>query len=201
MLHHTKPFVEATRGELERFFPASDARGRTKPPALRRLSAQIRAVARAHRVPPHEVEDVVQTTWLRLLEHGDSIREGRALGAWLHTTARRESLRILRGIARTQPTDPAHFLEEHDPEPTLGSRVLTAEVSEALGDAIDALPERQRLVLRMLLREPAPQYTEVSSALGMPIGSIGPTRARALERLRQDARLSALVWEDGLGWL
>ena len=199
MLHHTRPFIEATHAELERFFAASDARGGTKPHALRRLTAQIRAVARAHRVPPHEVEDVVQTTWLRLLEHGDSIREPRALGAWLHTTARRESLRIMRGLARTQPTDPADLPEECAPDPDLDSPLMTAEVSAALGQAIGALPKRQRLVMRMLLREPAASYTEVSRVLGMPIGSIGPTRARALERLRQDARLSALAWQDGLG--
>lgn len=215
MLHHQKSFVESTQaglreaasrhrppadpGALERFVWVLEATGPGKSSALRWLTAQIRAVARSHRVPPHEIEDVVQTTWLRLLEHGDSIRERRALGAWLRTTARRESLRVLRGLARAQPTDPADLPEQRDPGPALDSRVVTAEVSAALGDAVEALPQRQRVLMKMLLREPAPEYAEVSSALGMPIGSIGPTRARAIERLRQDARLTALVWPDRLG--
>jgi RNA polymerase sigma factor (sigma-70 family) len=196
MLHHTRPFVDATQAELERFFPASDSRGRVKPPVLGRLTAQIRAVARAHRVPAHEVDDVVQTTFLRLLEHGDDIREPRAVGAWLRTTARRESLRTLRAAARAKPIDPAEMLEEHDPAPGLESEVMAAEAAAVLADAIAELPEHQRRLMRMLIAEPARSYADVSRALDMPIGSIGPTRERALARLRHNARLSQLAWQQ-----
>jgi RNA polymerase sigma factor (sigma-70 family) len=196
MLHHTRPFVDATQAELERFFPASDSRGRVKPSVLGRLTAQIRAVAWSHRVPAHEIDDVVQTTWLRLLEHGDSIREPRALSAWLRTTARRESLRLLRMAGRAQPIDPAETLEEHDPGPDLESGLLAAEAAAVLADAIAELPERQRRLMRMLIAEPARSYAEVSRALDMPIGSIGPTRERALARLRVDPRVARLAWQE-----
>jgi RNA polymerase sigma factor (sigma-70 family) len=198
MLHHDKSFVESTQAHLRE--PAERRRllaGPEPPTAVRGLTARLRAVARAHRVPAHEVDDVVQTTWLRLLEHGDSIREPRAVSGWLQTTARRESLRVLRGAARTQPTDPAALPDDRDSEPGPDAQVVSAEVAAILGEAIDALPRRQRHLMRMLLREPDAPYTQVSAVLGMPIGSIGPTRARALERLRQDARLSSLIWQDG----
>src|SRR5919108_1830430 len=106
MLHHDKLFVGATQedlraasarrrplvdpGELERFLLASDPRGQVKPSALRRLTTQIRAIARAHRVPAHDVDDVVQTTWLRLVEHANSVRGPRAPGAWVQNRAPRE---------------------------------------------------------------------------------------------------------------
>ena len=70
------------------------------------LTPRIRSVARAHRLAAHDAEDVVQTTWLRLLEHREQIRDPGALEAWLHTTARRESLRVLREGARAEPVDP-----------------------------------------------------------------------------------------------
>jgi RNA polymerase sigma factor (sigma-70 family) len=212
MLHHDKLFVGATQedlraasarrrplvdpGELERFLLASDPRGQVKPSALRRLTTQIRAIARAHRVPAHDVDDVVQTTWLRLVEHGDSIREPRALGAWLQTTARRESLRTLRRAARTLPIDPTEIVEQRDRAPDLESCVVAAEHADALSRAIAELPERQRRLMRMLIAEPAPSYAEVSRALDMPIGSIGPTRERALARLRRNPRLSSLAWQE-----
>jgi RNA polymerase sigma factor (sigma-70 family) len=196
MLHHTKPFIEATQADLERFFPASDSRGRMKASVLGRLTAQIRAVAWSHRVPAHAVDDVVQTTWLRLLEHGDSIREPRALGGWLRTTARRESLRILRTAARAQPIDRAELLEERDPAPGLESGLVAAEAAAVLSEAIAELPERQRGLMRMLIDEPARSYADVSRALGMPIGSIGPTRERALARLRDNPRLSRLALQE-----
>src|SRR5919108_4027523 len=211
MLHHDKLFVGATQedlraasarrrppadpGELERFLLASDPRGQVKPSALRHLTTQIRAIARAHRVPAHDVDDVVQTTWLRLVEHGDSIREPRALGAWLQTTARRESLRTLRRAARTLPIDPTEIVEHRDRAPDLESCVVAAEHADALSRAIAELPERQRRLMRMLIAEPAPSYAEVSRALDMPIGSIGPTRERALARLRRNPRLSNLAWQ------
>jgi DNA-directed RNA polymerase specialized sigma24 family protein len=93
----------AGEGELGRLLLAAAERGETPSCVVRRLTTRIRAVARAHRLAAHDVEDVVQLTWLRALEHGREIREPASFGAWLHTTARRESLRVLREAARVQP--------------------------------------------------------------------------------------------------
>ena len=188
--HRRRP--PADPGELERFLARYAERGERAPSVLHRLIARIGAVARAHRLPAHHVDDVVQTTLLRLLEHRESIREPRALGAWLQTTARHESLRVLRDGARVRPVCPDDLEDGAEPSP-LQPHVERGERRTALLRAIDALPPRQRDLMLVLLAEPEPSYAEVARRLGMPIGSIGPTRARALERLRRDERLAAVL--------
>jgi RNA polymerase sigma factor (sigma-70 family) len=156
-----------------------------------RFAARVRAIARLQRLTPHDVEDVVQTTWLRLLEHIDAIRDPSGLGAWLETTTRRESWRLLRAGHRERPTDMELLPDE--PVPAVAEEQLVeAERREALEVARRHLPPRQQELLSMLLSEPAPSYAAISRTLGMPIGSIGPTRARCLTRLRRhlDAALA-----------
>ena len=153
-----------------------------------RFAARVRAVARMHRLAAHDVDDVMQTTWMRLLERGGSIRDPNAVGAWLETTARRESLRTLRSATRERPTDEM-LLDE--PVPPVDERELVAaEERAALATALDELPAHQRRLVSMLLMEPAPSYTEISRALDIPIGSIGPTRARCIARLRGNRALT-----------
>jgi RNA polymerase sigma factor (sigma-70 family) len=185
-------WLPADAAGLERFLMASDRPADAWPAFVERLSARTRAVARAHRLSPHDTDDVVQTAWLRLLEHGHHIREPAAVEGWVHTTARRESLRMLRETARTRPTDPQIFAERPD-EDARGPERDEAAWRDALGQAITHLPERQRQLVRLLTREPTPSYAEIASALDMPVGSIGPTRQRCLDRLRQDARIAALA--------
>src|SRR4051794_589012 len=208
MINHSRAYIESVQTdrlaaarrrrpptdgvELERFLAAYAGRGERGQPVLHRLIARISAVARAHRLPAHHVDDVVQTTLLRLLEHRESIREPRALGAWLQTTARYECLRALRDGARMRPVSPDDFDDRSEPSP-LQPYVESAERRSALRAAIGGLPRRQRDVMLALLAEPEPSYAEVARALDIPIGSIGPTRARALERLRRDDRLATLV--------
>jgi RNA polymerase sigma factor (sigma-70 family) len=159
---------------------------------VERFAARIRAVARGQGLRPQDVDDVVQTTWLRLLEHIDAVREPGAMGAWLATTARRESLHVLAKSGRERPTDDALLPEEsYAPEPTRG--LIDAERRSAVRAALDALPERQRALLHALFVEPEPSYVDISAAVGIPIGSIGPTRGRSLERLRRDLGLRAMV--------
>jgi RNA polymerase sigma factor (sigma-70 family) len=143
------------------------------------------SVARAHRLSSADAADVSQTTWLRLAEHLDRIREPERVGGWLAATARHECLRVLRRSQRELP------LGDDLPEPTgpparsPAARLLAGERAALLWDAFEQLPERCRTLLRVLMADPAPAYEEVSEALGMPVGSIGPTRARCLERLRR----------------
>ena len=152
-----------------------------------RYTARVRCVARRHRLPAQDVEDVVQTTWLRLFEHIDRVREPNAVGAWLETTARRESLRIVRSgrleeLVGEEPT--GEFTEPVDER-----RLADAERRTALVMAVERLSPRDRDLLALLVAEPARSYAEISAQLGMPIGSIGPTRARLMERLRRDSAL------------
>jgi RNA polymerase sigma factor (sigma-70 family) len=156
-----------------------------------RFSGLVWATARAHRLSRDDAVDVVQTTWLRLVEHLDAIREPERLGAWLGTTARRESLRVIRRGAREQPSDePDLFETPHDE--TIDRFLLDRERDGVLWRAFARLSERCQALLRLLVADEEPSYEEVGAALGMPVGAIGPTRMRCLERLRRSAEIAEL---------
>jgi RNA polymerase sigma factor (sigma-70 family) len=187
----------ADAGEVERLVlraAAGDASAWT--PLMERFTARVRAVARAHRLAPADADDVVQLTWMRLFEHIAVIREPAAVGAWLGTTARRESLRVLELARREQPAERGELvpdeIADHDPS----DDAIAAERRAALDAALGALPPRQRELLTLLADETEPSYAEVSQRLDMPVGSIGPTRGRGLNRLRADAELRAVVQPD-----
>jgi RNA polymerase sigma factor (sigma-70 family) len=146
----------------------------------------IWATVRAHRVGDSEAADVVQTTWLRLVENLGSLREPERLGGWLATTARRECLRCLRLSGRTVATDDDTVFDRagSDPAPELDTAMLRDERDSALWRAFAQISERCQQLLRILSADPAPSYEDVSAAVDMPVGSIGPTRQRCLDRLR-----------------
>ena len=149
-----------------------------------RYSGLVWSVARAHRLGDADAADVVQTTWLRLVEQLDRIRNPEGVGAWLATTARRECLRVLRVGQRHVLTDGFDLPEERS-DAALDARLLAGERDATLWQAFGRLGERCRTLLRVLVADPAPSYEEVGAALDMPVGSIGPTRARCLEQLRR----------------
>jgi RNA polymerase sigma factor (sigma-70 family) len=128
-----------------------------------------------------DAADVEQTVWLRLVQNLHRIREPAALPGWIQTTVRNEAIRIA-GSRRTVPLSNDSFLVGEDD--ALESEMLATERREALLGAVAQLPGRQYELLMMLIADPTPSYDEISSKLGMPKGSIGPTRARAMERLR-----------------
>jgi RNA polymerase sigma factor (sigma-70 family) len=143
------------------------------------------AIAHWHRLSHADRADVVQTTWLRLAENLGRLREPGRLGAWLATTARRECLRSLRTSARELPdAEPPEVVDAHAPPIDRG--LIEAERVAALRSALRRLPDRDQTLLQMLVAETPPSYQEIGLELEMPIGSIGPTRGRALERLRQE---------------
>jgi RNA polymerase sigma factor (sigma-70 family) len=152
-----------------------------------RYSGLLWGVTRAHRLGTADAADVVQTTWLRLVEHLPQIRNPEGIGSWLATTARRECLGLLRSGARCQPSEEMELLVDAGAEHAeLDSALLTAERDAELWAAFNRLPTRDQALLRLLAVDSPPSYQEISAALGMPIGSIGPTRARSLERLRRE---------------
>lgn len=151
------------------------------------------SVARAHRLDTADGADVVQTTWLRLLENLDRIRDPERLGGWLVTTARRECLRTLGRRGRESLGAIDGELEPLDDEEPLDARLLAEERDAMLARAFGHLPARCQSLLRVLMASPPPSYEEVSAALAMPVGSIGPTRGRCLERLRRLAGDAGLL--------
>ena len=145
----------------------------------------IWAVARAHRLQDADACDVVQTTWLRLLEHLRQLNDPSRVGAWLATTARRECLRVLRQNDRNVPFGDDEP-EQQSTDIAPGQPLLITERDEALWRSFSTLRSSDQALLRVLIADPRPPYEEISAALGMPIGSIGPTRQRAIERLRRE---------------
>jgi RNA polymerase sigma factor (sigma-70 family) len=144
----------------------------------------IWAIARVHRLGDADAADVSQATWLALFEHLGRLNDPARVGAWLATTARRQCLRILRDKERRVPVgDEFPAQESHDPAP--GEQLLLSERDAALWHSLAKLRASDQALLRLLTAEPAPAYEEISAALDMPIGSIGPTRQRALARLRE----------------
>jgi RNA polymerase sigma factor (sigma-70 family) len=149
---------------------------------VNRYTRLVWAVARSFRLSAADAADVSQTTWLRLVEHLGALRDPAGLGSWLATTARREALA---GI-RKQREIPTHDSDPPDDrqEPPW-QRLLVNERDTELRRAFDQLPARCQTLLRLLVLEPVPSYAAAAAALDVPIGSLGPTRARCLATLRR----------------
>ena len=152
---------------------------------VREFGGLVSRIARAHRLHDADAADVTQATWMKLLEHLEDLNDPARVGAWLATTARRECLRVLRHRQRLVlfgEDGPEHEASDMPP----GDRLLTVERDRALWRSFARLQPTDQMLLRLLMAEPRPAYEEISVALDMPIGSIGPTRARALARLRNE---------------
>lgn len=161
-----------------------------------RYTPLVLSVVRRHRLQDGDAEDVVQTVWLRLVEHLGELREPAALPGWIATTARNECLRVIRARRVMPSSDPLGHRAAAGAEvvaETVDSPLLDHERHEALLAAVAELPDRQRALLLVLIEDPPVPYEEVSARLGIPVGSIGPTRARALARLRDHPAVSALL--------
>jgi len=157
-----------------------------------RFSKLVWAIARTHRLGADDAAEVSQTTWLRLAEHIDRLQDPSKVGGWLATTARHESLRVLRGAGRQIPMGDDMPEPDH-PAPAIDEELLRNERDSMLWQAFSRLPARDQALLRLLVSDPMPSYEEIGAAMGMPVGSVGPTRARCLERLRREAEVVELA--------
>ncbi|MBM7805111.1 RNA polymerase sigma factor (sigma-70 family) [Geodermatophilus bullaregiensis] len=160
---------------------------------VERYTPLVLSVVRRQRLSSADAEDVVQVVWLRLVEHLRDVRDPRALPRYIVQTATHECYRLFgarRHVVLVDPMGPG--LPERDDAPEVDSRMLATERQEKLLAALADLPDRQRALLLLFLEDPPPSYEEISRRLDMPIGSIGPTRARALARLREVADVLAL---------
>jgi RNA polymerase sigma factor (sigma-70 family) len=153
-----------------------------------RFRGIVLGVVRAFRLAPHDAEDVAQVTWGAFADHVDTIRDPDALPAWLARTAHNEAVRMLRirGREVLVATD-AERPSADDPYPSDARATEDERASRAhlVRRAIDSLPDRDRALAVFLLSYPDATYREIGAALDMPIGSIGPIRARAFGRIRR----------------
>ena len=152
-----------------------------------RFAGLIWSIARAQGLGPSDASEVSQTTWLRLAEHIGDIKEPARIGAWLATTARRESIRLSRLGARNVLVDPWEFLEHVDAAAgAVDADLMRQERDLVVQQAMAQLPGRCReLLVSLVVADPPVSYATISETTGRPIGSIGPTRARCLEHLRR----------------
>jgi RNA polymerase sigma factor (sigma-70 family) len=162
---------------------------------VERYAPLVFSVCRRYRLAPPDIDDVGQSVWLRLVEHLPGLREPAALPGWIATTTQRECFRLIRSTSRVEPVDLAESPDV--PEQAIAEEeVLRHERRTILRTAFAELSRRCQLLLALLIQDPPPPYDEISRRLQVPIGSIGPNRARCLTKLRQTPAL-VLLAADG----
>jgi len=146
----------------------------------------IWAMTRDFKLVESDAADVFQATWLRLLEHIDRLEQPARVGSWLAATARHECLRSLAARKKVMlvQDDTALKVGAVGHEPEIDERILAEEGAQTVRDALSRLPWRWRRLVELLMADPPASYAEISEQLGLPVGSIGPTRGRCLARLR-----------------
>jgi RNA polymerase sigma factor (sigma-70 family) len=160
---------------------------------VERFGRLLRAICRAHRLNAADTDDVIQTTWVRAVEHIGRIHDADRFASWLATVARRECLRALRRHARVRPCEEEQLHARADPAADPAAKVLEAERRHAVRAAVHRLAPRDRTLLVRLFNDTDPSYADIGRELGMPIGSIGPTRGRILERMRRVEPIAQLA--------
>jgi len=140
------------------------------------------SVARGFRLDDATAKDVSQTVWLKLIENIDKIKDPERLPGWLATTCRREALRVVGSQDRMIPTEFEYDVA--DPSPSLDEMLIDDEENRLVVRAFSTLDAMCQQLLRLMTVEPALSYEDISEVIGRPMGSLGPTRARCLDKLR-----------------
>jgi RNA polymerase sigma factor (sigma-70 family) len=153
---------------------------------VRTMSPVLWHVVRATGLDREASEDVVQNTWLTLVRSADSVRDAQAITRWLCTAARREAWRVSKSATRTRPVEDEVIDARMPVQTSPEAEVVTHDENAQLWEALSRLPERCQRLLRIVAWEPRPDYSSVADTLEMPIGSIGPTRRRCLDKLRHE---------------
>ena len=159
-----------------------------------RYAPLVYTICTRYRLSNHDIEDVGQNVWLLLVEQLGKLREPAALPGWLATTTARECLRVVTAASKAERLgtgldDSALFVDDA----MIDEELLVAERNAALRAAFAELPPRCQQLLSMLLSDPPHSYADIHRELGIPVGSIGPQRARCLERMRRSSALAALA--------
>jgi RNA polymerase sigma factor (sigma-70 family) len=162
---------------------------------VERYAPLIWSISRKSRLGRADAQDACQNVWLRLADQLDKIRDPAALPGWLATTTWRECGRVLR--AAHGPHTPVYaFDAENLPDQQAGAaeqELLTTQRHAALREAFSHLPSDCQQLIALLIADPPVRYAEISVRLGIPVGSIGPTRSRCLNKLRRDPAIAALI--------
>ena len=168
---------------------------------VERYSPLIWSICRRYRLGDADAEDAGQSVWLRAVDQLGAIRDPAALPGWLATVTRRECLRVLRTV-------PGPLTARHGPDAetipdeqagTAEQQLLAVERHAALRAAFSDLPPSGRQLILSLIQDPPVPYAQISARLGIPIGSIGPTRRRCLDKLRRHPAIAALISTDSSG--
>jgi RNA polymerase sigma factor (sigma-70 family) len=185
--------ARATHGEL--LARAAEGDQEAWDALVDRFSQMVWSIARGFRLDDHTAKDVTQTVWLRLVENLDRITDPERLPGWLATTCRREALRVKGVRERMIPTE--FEFDIADETPSLEAMLVEDEQAREVLVAFEELSEDCRQLLRLLCADPPLSYEEIAEIVGRPIGSLGPTRSRCLERLKaaMSARISGA--DDG----
>lgn len=170
---------------------AADGDQRAWDELVNQYSGLLWSVVRRFRLGEQQSADVVQTTWLRLVENIRSIRDPRALPGWLVVTSRHLCIEVIRSAARLRPLsdDDENPSADESPEDAM----LRLERETLVREALTRLSDRDQELLTLLAASPPVPYEKISVLLGMPLGSIGPTRIRALRRLRAELEHAGLA--------
>jgi RNA polymerase sigma factor (sigma-70 family) len=163
-----------------------------------RYAPLIWSICRRYQLDRTDADDVAQSVWLRLVDQLEVIREPAALPGWIATTTRRECGRVVTAARRQEALGSgldAENIPDGRPDEA-ETEVLTAERNAALREAFDALPAPCQRLLALLITDPPVSYADISAELGIAVGSIGPTRARCLERVRRYPAVAALINAD-----
>ncbi|WP_066370670.1 RNA polymerase sigma factor [Herbidospora mongoliensis] len=152
---------------------------------VERYSPLVWAICLRYRLTRPDSDDVAQVVWLRLVENLDTLREPAALAGWLATTAQRECLRVSRNLRKVQGAESPLTFDPETESTVIDQELERAERHAALLRGLAQLPARCRCLLELCLQEESLSYTEISARLGVPVGGIGPTRARCLAKLRR----------------
>ncbi len=162
---------------------------------VERYAPLIWSICRRHRLGRADADDVGQSVWLRLVDQLDRVRDPVALPGWLATTTRRECVRVL--SAAQGPHATVYALDvESIPDQRAGTaeqKLLAAERHAALREAFGQLPPHGPQLLALLIADPPVPYADISAQLGIPVGSIGPTRSRYLDKIRRHPAIAALL--------
>jgi RNA polymerase sigma factor (sigma-70 family) len=161
---------------------------------VERYAPLVWTICTRYRLSSHDIEDVGQNVWLLLVEQLGKLREPAALPGWLATTTSRECLRVVTAAQRlaARLDDAPEFAADV----IIDEEILMAERDAALRSAFAELQPACRQLLAMLISDPPHSYSQISETLGIPMGSIGPRRARCLERLRRSDTLAALGTDE-----
>jgi RNA polymerase sigma factor (sigma-70 family) len=162
---------------------------------IERYAPLVWSICVRYQLERQDIDDVGQSVWLLLVENIGELREPAALPGWLATTTKHECLRIVRDARRRdrQALPPEDQMPPDVSATVIEQEIIEAEVNAALRAAFAELPASCHELLSLLISDPPPGYAEISRKLDMPVGSIGPTRARCLDRLRRSPHLTAVV--------